>query len=68
MVDELINTAPAMEERMRRMIPLGRFGEPEEIAQAILWLCADENTFCTGQAHSIRWWNDSGLKLSNGID
>lgn len=50
MVDELINTAPSMEERMRKMIPIGRFGQPEEIAQAILWLCSDENAFCTGQA------------------
>lgn len=50
MVDELISTAPGMEERMRRMIPLGRFGQPEEIAQAILWLCSDENAFFTGQA------------------
>ncbi len=50
MVDELINTAPAIEDRMRRMIPMGRFGEPEDIAQAILWLCSDENAFFTGQA------------------
>jgi NAD(P)-dependent dehydrogenase (short-subunit alcohol dehydrogenase family) len=50
MVDELITTAPGMEERMRRMIPMGRFGQPEEIAQTILWLCSTENTFCTGQA------------------
>ncbi len=50
MVDELINAAPGIEDRMRRMIPLGRFGQPEEIAQAILWLCSDENSFCTGQA------------------
>lgn len=50
MVDQLISAAPSMEERMRRMIPMGRFGQPEEIAQAILWLCADENAFCTGQA------------------
>ncbi len=57
MVDELINTAPGMEERMRRMIPIGRFGQPEEIAQAILWLCADENTFYTGQALQL----DGGL-------
>lgn len=50
MVNELISTAPSMEERMRRMIPIGRFGEPEEMAQAILWLCSDENAFFTGQA------------------
>lgn len=50
MVQELMDTAPEMEERMRRMIPMGRFGQPEEIAQAIMWLCAPENAFYTGQA------------------
>ncbi|MBO0950026.1 SDR family NAD(P)-dependent oxidoreductase [Fibrella forsythiae] len=50
MVQELMSTAPEMEERMRRVIPMGRFGQPEEIAQAIMWLCAPENDFCTGQA------------------
>ncbi len=57
MVDTLINTGPGMEERMRRVIPIGRFGQPEEIAQAILWLCSDENAFCTGQAIQM----DGGL-------
>ncbi|MBD2702668.1 glucose 1-dehydrogenase [Spirosoma sp. BT702] len=50
MVDELVQAAPALGERMRRLIPIGRLGEPEEIAQAILWLCSDENAFFTGQA------------------
>ena len=50
MVDDLIQAAPGMEDRMRKMIPMGRFGQPDEIAQAILWLCADENAFTTGQA------------------
>lgn len=50
MVDELIQTAPGIDDKMRRMIPMGRLGQPEEIAQAILWLCADENSFMTGQA------------------
>lgn len=57
MVDDLINTAPNMQERMLRVIPMGRFGQPEEIAQAILWLCSDENAFCTGQALQM----DGGL-------
>lgn len=57
MVDELISTAPGMEERMKRMVPMGRFGQPEEVAQAILWLCSDNNAFVTGQALQI----DGGL-------
>ena len=50
MIDELLQAAPVMEERMRRMIPMGRLGYPEEIAQAISWLCSDSNAFFTGQA------------------
>ncbi|GAB3732160.1 SDR family NAD(P)-dependent oxidoreductase [Spirosoma lituiforme] len=53
MVEELISKAPGMEERLRRMIPMGRFGQPEEVAQTILWLCSPENTFCTGQAIQV---------------
>lgn len=57
MVDELLLAAPGMEEKMRRRIPIGRLGQPDEIAQAILWLCSDENAFYTGQALQI----DGGL-------
>ena len=28
--------------------PLGRVGEPEEVARAILWLCSDEASYITG--------------------
>ncbi len=30
--------------------PMGRHGEPEEIAQVIVWLCSDAASFVTGQA------------------
>ncbi|GAB3689753.1 SDR family oxidoreductase [Spirosoma flavus] len=50
MVDELLQAAPILGERMRKLIPIGRLGEPQEIAQAIVWLCSDENEFFTGQA------------------
>ncbi|MCH7790369.1 MAG: glucose 1-dehydrogenase [Acidobacteria bacterium] len=35
-------------ERRRVHIPMGRFGEPSEIAQAALWLASDESSFTTG--------------------
>jgi NAD(P)-dependent dehydrogenase (short-subunit alcohol dehydrogenase family) len=28
--------------------PMGRLGEPEEIAEAIYWLCSDASSFVTG--------------------
>jgi NAD(P)-dependent dehydrogenase (short-subunit alcohol dehydrogenase family) len=28
--------------------PLGRMGDPEEIAAAVVWLCSDESSFVTG--------------------
>lgn len=38
------------EKRRRRLVhvPMGRFGEPEEIASAALWLASDEASFVTG--------------------
>lgn len=34
---------------MSRMSPLGRVGEPEEVAQAVLYLACDASSFTTGQ-------------------
>ncbi len=34
---------------MLKSIPLGRFGEPEEIARVILFLCSDLSSYMTGQ-------------------
>ena len=46
-----------LEERLLHNIPVRRFGEPEEIADAILWLCSEGAGFVTGQALNI----DGGL-------
>jgi NAD(P)-dependent dehydrogenase (short-subunit alcohol dehydrogenase family) len=39
-------------EKMGRRAPMGRLGEPEEIAQAIAWLLSDDASFVTGNALS----------------
>jgi NAD(P)-dependent dehydrogenase (short-subunit alcohol dehydrogenase family) len=35
-------------QRMTSVIPLGRVADPEEIAQAALWLCSDAASYVTG--------------------
>lgn len=35
------------------MHPIGRFGTPEEIADAAVWLCSDEASFVLGHALSV---------------
>lgn len=44
-------------ERLVQSVPMRRAGTADEIVQAMLWICSDENSFMTGQALVI----DGGL-------
>ena len=33
--------------------PLGRFGKPEEVADAVLWLCSNQSSFVTGHSLAV---------------
>jgi NAD(P)-dependent dehydrogenase (short-subunit alcohol dehydrogenase family) len=35
--------------RFTALHPIGRTGRPEEIAEAVVWLCSDKSSFVTGQ-------------------
>ncbi|HEP8939984.1 TPA: SDR family oxidoreductase [Pseudomonas aeruginosa] len=40
-------------EAMTTMIPMGRHGRAEEIADAVLWLCSSASSYVTGQSISV---------------
>ena len=50
---------PAVNKKMRSLHPLGRFGRPTEVAEAVLWLCSDKSSFTTGQHLGV----DGGLLI-----
>lgn len=39
---------PGRVERLAQHVPIGRGGDPEEVAEAILWLLSDEASYTTG--------------------
>jgi NAD(P)-dependent dehydrogenase (short-subunit alcohol dehydrogenase family) len=41
------------EQSMAKDVPMGRIGKPEEIAEAVLWLCSDKSSYMTGQAMAV---------------
>lgn len=50
MAEELIRRNPDLEEKFVRDIPAGRLGRPEEIADAVIWLCSPGASFMAGHA------------------
>jgi NAD(P)-dependent dehydrogenase (short-subunit alcohol dehydrogenase family) len=44
---------PEMQRRILEMQPIGRVGEPEEVAAAVVWLCSDAASLVTGVALPI---------------
>ncbi len=49
MLEEPWQLNPQIKDLTMAMVPMKRFGKPEEIAGAVLWMCSEEASFMTGK-------------------
>jgi NAD(P)-dependent dehydrogenase (short-subunit alcohol dehydrogenase family) len=54
----------ALERVVANAVPMGRFGKPEEIAEAVLFLVSDRSSYITGHALVV----DGGECLAGGVN
>jgi len=52
-------TDAAQREELTATAPLGRLGQPEDVAGTVLYLASEESDWCTGQAISV----DGGMSI-----
>ncbi len=48
LMDNLTSAQPGIEDHMLDVIPMRRVAQPEEMAEAAIWLCSDAASFVTG--------------------
>ena len=48
LVDKIVARQPEIVDAITAREPIGRMGQPHEIASAVVWLCSDEASFVVG--------------------
>lgn len=59
LLDKLLSVHPEMDQRLKSVIPMKRYGLAQEIAEAVVWLASDTTQFMTGQTITL----DGGTSL-----
>ncbi len=53
LVDKIIERQPEIVDAITQREPIGRMGQPEEIAGAVVWLCSSEASFVIGATLAV---------------
>lgn len=53
MLRAAMDTDPTVEKMIRASMPIGRLGEAEEVAEAVVWLCSDRASLVTGHSMGV---------------
>lgn len=53
MIDRFTGKNKEVEKQFEKEEPVGRLGQPEEVAEAVTWLCSDASSFVTGHAMAV---------------
>ncbi|MFY0602907.1 MAG: SDR family oxidoreductase [Flavobacteriaceae bacterium] len=59
LLNQLLSARPDMDAMLKAVIPMKRYGEASEIAEAVVWLASDSTKFMTGQTLTL----DGGTSL-----
>ncbi|HUZ60137.1 MAG TPA: SDR family oxidoreductase [Hanamia sp.] len=53
MIDRFTGKDKVVEKQFESMEPVGRMGQPEEVAEAVIWLCSDAASFVTAHPMAV---------------
>jgi NAD(P)-dependent dehydrogenase (short-subunit alcohol dehydrogenase family) len=67
LTETLQRAGPEMQQRAAQAIPMHRIGRPEEVADAVVWLCSDQATFITGATIAIDGGKLAGMAPFAGM-
>ena len=54
---------PERQQELASPQAIKRFGKPEEVAEAVVWLCSDRASFVTGTAMAVDAGSTAGIVL-----
>ncbi|MBP2308526.1 SDR family oxidoreductase [Azospirillum melinis] len=63
-----IKTQAIKRRRLEQRIPAGRFGAPEEVADAVAWLLSERSSYVNGTVLTIDGGETAGMRTPRGLD